>query len=226
MQVEEENRALARFFFEFGNERFRAVIGVDEVGRGCLFGPVTVGAVFVSEPDWLNLGREPWFTTVTDSKMLSAKKREALAPLLRARLPHAVSHISVRYIDTYNINRAVQFGIYRAVQRLITNVGITPGECRVIVDGNYRFLYPGLRMQKIMPRVDAEIKADLKYFPVSAASIIAKVERDAMISRAAQRFPGYGLEAHAGYGTEQHREAIMRLGQSRFHRKSFKLRIG
>jgi ribonuclease HII len=226
LQFEDESRALARFFFEYGDSRYRAVIGVDEVGRGCLFGPVTVGAVLISERDWERLGHETWYSTVTDSKKLSAKKRETLAPLLRARVPHAVSHVSVKYIDTYNINRAVQFGIYRAVQRLLAAVSIAAAECRVIVDGNYRFLYPGLRMQKLMPRVDAEIKADLKYFPVSAASIIAKVERDAMISRAAQRFPGYGLEAHAGYGTQQHREAIRRLGQSRFHRKSFKLRNG
>ncbi len=185
---------------------------------------MTVGAVLVSETDWQQLGNEPWFSSVTDSKMLSGKKREALAPELRARLPHAVAHVAVRYIDTYNINRAVQFGIYRAVQRLLVTTGVAPAECRIIVDGNYRFVYPGLRMQKVMPRVDAEVKADLKYFPVSAASIIAKVERDAMIARAALRFPGYGLEAHAGYGTQQHRDAIARLGLSPYHRKSFKLR--
>lgn len=214
---------MARFFFEFAGKHYRAVIGVDEVGRGSLFGPVTVGATLVTEEAWLTLQQQDWFAGVTDSKMLSEKKRNALSPLLRASLPHAVSHVAVRYIDTYNINRAVQNGIYRSVQRVLAHAKIDPADCRVIVDGNYRFEFPQLRMQKPMPRLDAEIKADLKFFPVSAASIIAKVERDAMITRAAARFPDYGLHQHAGYGTAAHRAAIARLGQSRYHRKSFKI---
>ncbi len=199
------------------------MIGVDEVGRGSLFGPVTVAATLVTSDAWQNLQRQDWFAGVTDSKMLSEKKRNALSPLLRANLPHAVSHVAVRYIDTYNINRAVQSGIYRSVQRLLANTKINPADCRVIVDGNYRFEFPQLRMQKVMPRLDAEIKADLKFFPVSAASIIAKVERDAMITRAALRFPEYGLEKHAGYGTAAHRAAITRLGRTKFHRRSFSM---
>ncbi len=197
------------------------MIGVDEVGRGSLFGPVTVGATLVTVDAWNALQQQPWFAGVTDSKMISEKRRNALSPLIRQSLPHAVCHVAVRYIDTYNINRAVQNGIYRSVQRLLAQTKIEPAECRVIVDGNYRFEFPQLRMQKPMPRLDAEIKADLKFFPVSAASIIAKVERDAMIARAAARFPAYGLEKHAGYGTAAHREAITRLGRTAFHRKSF-----
>jgi len=219
----DENRALARFFFEFAGNHYRAVIGVDEVGRGSLFGPVTVGATLVTEEAWQNLPQQDWFAGVTDSKMLSEKKRNALAPVIRAQLPHAVSHVAVRYIDTYNINRAVQSGIYRSVQRLLSQTKMNPADCRVIVDGNYRFEFPQLRMQKLMPRLDAEIKADLKFFPVSAASIFAKVERDAMISRAAARFPDYGLEKHAGYGTAAHRAAIKRLGRTKLHRQSFSM---
>lgn len=199
------------------------MIGVDEVGRGSLFGPVTVGATLMTEDAWQTLQQQDWFAGVTDSKMLSEKKRNALSPLIRASLPHAVCHVAVRYIDTYNITRAVQNGIYRSVQRLLSQTKIDPADCRVIVDGNYRFEFPQLRMQKLMPRLDAEIKADLKFFPVSAASIIAKVERDAMIERAAARFPDYGLDRHAGYGTAAHREAITRLGRTRFHRKSFSM---
>ncbi|MFO1472619.1 MAG: ribonuclease HII [Turneriella sp.] len=214
---------MARFFFEFGGNHYRAVIGVDEVGRGSLFGPVTVGATLVTQEAWQAVQQHDWFAGVTDSKMLSEKKRNALAPLIRAELPHAVCHVAVRYIDTYNINRAVQNGIYRSVQRLLAQTKMNPAECRVIVDGNYRFEFPQLRMQKVMPRLDAEIKADLKFFPVSAASIIAKVERDAMITRAASRFPEYGLDRHAGYGTAAHRETITRLGRTKFHRQSFSM---
>jgi ribonuclease HII len=76
-------------------------------------------------------------------------------------------------------------------------------------------------MVKAMPHLAAEIKADQKYFPVSAASILAKVARDRMITNAALRFPEYGLADHAGYGTAVHRAAILRHGRTRFHRKSF-----
>lgn len=199
------------------------MIGVDEVGRGSLFGPVTVGATLVTEESWQTLQQQDWFAGVTDSKMLSEKKRNALSPLIRASLPHAVCHVAVRYIDTYNINRAVQNGIYRSVQRLLSQTKMNPADCRVIVDGNYRFEFPQIRMLKPMPRLDAEVKADLKFFPVSAASVIAKVERDAMITRAAARFPEFGLDRHAGYGTAAHREAITRLGRTKFHRRSFSM---
>lgn len=215
-----DNRALARFFFEHGGISYRAIIGVDEVGRGALFGPVTVGATLVTRNAWDALPLEAWFLQVNDSKLLSEKKRNTLAPLLAA-LPHAISHTAVRYIDTYNINRAVERGIYKSVQRLLKLTGMHASEVRVLFDGKNLPRFPQLRMAKPMPHLAAEIKADQKYFPVSAASILAKVARDRMITQAAQRFPGYALEKHAGYGTEAHRAAIARLGRTRFHRKSF-----
>lgn len=210
-------------FFEFREKSYLAIIGVDEVGRGALFGPVTVGATLVMREKWESLQNEPWFATVTDSKLLSPKKREELQPLIAAALPHAVSHTAVRYIDTHNISRAVERGIYKTVQRLLRESGLAADDVRVLFDGKFIPRYPQLNMAKAMPRLDAEIKADEKYFPVSAASILAKVARDAMIARAAVRFPEYGLDQHAGYGTAAHREAIIRLGQTHFHRKSFKI---
>lgn len=220
--AKEENRALARFFFEPPTGPVSAVIGVDEVGRGSLFGPVTVGAALLTCENWLRLQDQDWIAGVTDSKLVSKKRREELAPLIEHNMPAATAHISVRYIDTYNINAAIRYGIYRAVQALMRKTGFKPAELRIIADGNYRFEYPALGMQRPMPRLDTEIKADLKYFPVSAASIVAKVRRDAMITRAAERFPGYGLEQHAGYGTAAHRAAISQLGETPFHRTSFR----
>lgn len=213
---------MARFFFEPDDHSYRAVIGVDEVGRGALFGPVTVGAVLLSREAWAVLPGESWFGSVKDSKLVKKGEREKLAPLLEAALPCALAHVSVRYIDRYNINAAIRYGIYRAVQTLLRRTTFAAHEIRIIADGNYRFEYPALGMAKPMPRLDAYIKADQKYFPVSAASIVAKVRRDTLVERAAERFPGYGLERHAGYGTAAHRTAIMQLGETAFHRKSFR----
>lgn len=216
-----EHRALARFFFEHESTIYRAVIGVDEVGRGALFGPVTIGAVLLTRDMWERIPHEPWSREVRDSKLLKPQARLNLAPLIEDKLPYAVAHVAVRYIDTHNINAAIRYGIYRAVQSLLRSTGFDAAELRLIVDGNYRFSYPALGMTKPMPRFDAYAKADVKYFPVSAASIIAKVRRDALIKQAARRFPGYGFERHVGYGTAAHRAAIAQLGATRFHRRSF-----
>jgi ribonuclease HII len=199
------------------------LIGVDEVGRGCLFGPVTVGAVLVTQASLAALEHEPWAAQVTDSKLLSAKRRNELAPQIAANLPHAIAHVSVRYIDRHNINRAIQYAIYRAVQSILNAAALGADAVRILADGNYRFKYPGLGMARPMPRLDTETKADLKYFPVSAASVIAKVRRDALIAGAARRFPQYDLAGNAGYGTQKHRDAIAEHGLTAFHRKSFKL---
>lgn len=218
----DQNRALARFFFEHGGASYRAIIGVDEVGRGALFGPVTVGGVLITRDAWDALPQESWFSKVNDSKLLSEKKRNELAPMLAA-LPHAISHTAVRYIDTYNINRAVERAIYKSVQSLLKLTGMHPGEVRVLFDGKNLPRFPQLRMAKPMPHLACEIKADQKYFPVSAASILAKVARDRMISNAARRFPDYGLAEHAGYGTAAHREAVRKFGRTAFHRKTFNI---
>lgn len=197
------------------------MIGVDEVGRGALFGPVTVGAVLLTRDAWQALPAESWFRSVRDSKLVKKSEREKLAPLIEAALPCAVAHVAVRYIDRHNINTAIRYGIYRAVQSLLRRTGFAAHEIRIVADGNYRFAYPAPGMARTMPRFDAYVKADLKYFPVSAASIVAKVRRDRLVGRAALRFPGYGFDRHAGYGTAMHRAAIAQLGTTLFHRKSF-----
>lgn len=156
-----------------------------------------------------------------DSKELRTVAREKLAPLIALHLPAVVSHVSVRYIDTYNINRAIQKGLYRVVQRLLKQVQAPASETRVIMDGNYRFSFPALNLHKPMPQIQMEPKADAKYFPVAAAAIVSKVARDRLIAAADARFPGYGLAQHVGYGTLLHRKAIQANGATIFHRKSF-----
>lgn len=215
--------ALLESALTFNGRSYPAVIGVDEVGRGALFGPVTVGAVLLTQARWSALCEEPWCEDVTDSKLISEKNRRALAPLIAANLPSAIAHSAVRYIDKHNISRAVERAIYKATQRLIVAAKVDPTQIYVLFDGKYIPHYPQMGMARIMPQLGAAIKADRKYFPVAAASIIAKVARDQMITNAAERFAGYGLERHAGYGTAAHRAAIKKLGRTQFHRKSFRL---
>ena len=179
--------------------------GIDEVGRGSLFGPVFAAAVIlpsISLPKLQKAG-------LTDSKRLTARARAALVPLLRSQaLSWAIGQASAAEIDHLGLRLATEWAMTRALQRL----SIAPE--LVLIDG----VLP-LRGWKGPQRT--LIKGDLHCAAISAASVMAKEERDALIRRLAGRFPGYGLERHSGYGTAQHREALARLGATPLHRQSF-----
>ncbi|MBM3281464.1 MAG: ribonuclease HII [Candidatus Harrisonbacteria bacterium] len=182
------------------------LIGIDEVGRGCLAGPVTVGAVRV--PVSLCLPKE-----IRDSKLMPRPEREwwwewieeqKQAGILRAE---AVS-LSVAIIEKINILQAARLGAnfaYMAVRE--------KGD-RVVLDG-------GLFL--VDKNVDQEtmIKADQKVSAVMLAAVYAKVMRDRVMAGLAEKYQGYGWERNAGYGTREHREAIQKLGVTEWHRKSF-----
>lgn len=175
--------------------------GCDEAGRGCLAGPVSCAAVILP-PDFELPGLD-------DSKKLSEKKRRALRPLIEEQaLAWAVVMVSPEEIDRINILRASIEGMHRALDRL----GVTPGH--VLVDGN-RFL----------PWRDIEyttvVGGDGKYAAIAAASILAKTHRDELMLRLADEFQGYGWERNMGYPTKEHREAILRLGLTHHHRRSY-----
>ena len=201
------------------------MIACDEVGRGALFGPVTVGAVAAP----LELIREFFtgepFHEVRDSKLVPPAKRELLYRALRPALRHRVFHCSVNFIDSCNINEAIKLGIYRVTQPLLKSLDADVDETLLLVDGNYRFEYPALMMQKPMPALQTLVKGDQKSFMIAAASIMAKVERDRLIHSADVRFPEYGLATNMGYGTPAHIRAIKSVGATRFHRKVFVSRL-
>ena len=182
---------------------------MDEVGRGCLFGPVFAGAVVLELPNANRLLQEG----LTDSKRLSARRREALVPLIeREAKAWGLGQASAREIDLLGIRPATELAMLRALQRLPHRPEL------VLVDGNLP-LRPWIGEQRSIVAGDRHAAA------IAAASVIAKQSRDALIQRLSCRFSGYGLERHAGYGTAQHREALCALGPSALHRRSFLRRL-
>jgi ribonuclease HII len=180
--------------------RFGLVAGVDEAGRGALAGPVTVAAVI--------LDPEQPIAGLDDSKRLSPRTRERLAAEIRARaLGWSVVHRSAQVIDRINILEATRAAMHDAVARLSRAPDF------VVSDAVH---LPRLRVAHV-----AEPRADSRYLCVAAASILAKVARDAAMRRLAQTSPGYGWERNKGYPSAEHRAALQRLGPSRWHRHSW-----
>ncbi len=176
------------------------VAGVDEVGRGPLAGPVFAAAV-VLHPERPIAG-------LRDSKALTATQREELAARIRERaFAWALGRAEVQEIDRINILRASLVAMRRAVDALAADVRL------VYVDGN---IAPALACPTV-----AVVGGDAKVPAISAASIVAKVARDAEMRTASQRYPGYGFERHKGYATPSHLAALRRLGPSPLHRRSF-----
>lgn len=180
---------------------FLRIAGVDEVGRGPLAGPVTAAAVILSPHD-IPIG-------LNDSKKLSAKKRDLVEVDIREKAEWSIAHASVEEIDTHNILRASHLAMVRAISAL------DPPPDYVLVDGN---LIPN----DLALKSEAVVKGDAKSVSISAASILAKQERDRLMVDLAQQFPGYGWEKNAGYPSKQHRDALQNLGVTPHHRRSFK----
>lgn len=176
------------------------VAGVDEVGRGPLAGPVVTAAVIL--PERFDL------PGLTDSKKLTLKKREVLSLGIKQQaLAWSMGEASVEEIDELNILHATML----AMQRAVAGLEITP--TKVLVDGN-RAPEFGIPAQPI-------IGGDGLEPSISAASIIAKVARDHLMSAYAETFPGYGFERNSGYPTKQHRDALLSQGVTPIHRRSF-----
>ena len=179
------------------------VAGIDEVGVAPTCGAVVAAAV-IMKPHARRIAG------VRDSKTLSAQQRERLAPLIRRRaVAVGVGAASVREIDTINIYHATHLAMRRAVARL-------GGHDHVLVDGNR---IAGFEAQ--VGPYTAIVDGDARCYTIACASIVAKDVRDRMMARLADRYPGYGWERNQGYATQEHRDAIRRLGLTPFHRRSF-----
>lgn len=184
----------------FAPEQFSRIAGVDEVGRGCLAGPVVAAAVIL-DPNRPIKG-------LRDSKKLSAKKRDELAEEIKEKaLAWSVAAMGPEVIDKINILQATLQAMKAAVEKLPVEPDF------VQVDGN--------KLPKWKWLSEAVVKGDDKVEWISAASIIAKTTRDAYMCKIAELYPQYGFEHHVGYGTAEHIKALKAYGPTPIHRKTF-----
>ncbi|MBP9852443.1 MAG: ribonuclease [Patescibacteria group bacterium] len=210
-----------------------AVVGIDEVGRGCWAGPLVASAVLLDKP----------IEGLRDSKKLSKKRREVLAEKIKYEAKaYGVGWVNADEVDKMGLSKAVQTAMLQAIQQLNK---VTTDYDDIIIDGNINYflnrngerldltpsakgtlqqrenIVDGVR-SNLSPRVRAVVGADAIYAEVSAASILAKVERDAYMTELAESYPGYGFEKHVGYGTAAHVAALAKLGPIRgIHRYSY-----
>jgi len=190
----------------------RFVIGCDEVGRGAIAGPVAVGMCVVDTA----VGAFP--VGLRDSKMLSEKRREALAPLSRSwALFSAVGLASPAEVDKLGISAALGLAGKRALG-MLHEAGASILDSVVLLDGHFDWLNPALASPV---RVSTRIKADRDCASVAAASVVAKVHRDHLMIEADAVTPGYGWAGNKGYGSAGHFAAIAELGATDFHRRSW-----
>ena len=183
--------------------------GVDEVGRGALFGPVFAGAVILTKSEEILLIKHG----LKDSKKLSQKKRMILSPLIKKNSTSwSLGESSSKEIDLLGIRHATEKAMLRAVDQLVIKPDI------LLIDGNLP-LRLWLGEQKYF------VKGEDIFPSIAAASVLAKVARDELITKLATKYPFYGLERNKGYGTELHRKQLKELGATRMHRKTFIKRI-
>lgn len=177
--------------------------GTDEVGRGCIAGPVVAAAV-VFPPDF----QHEW---MNDSKMLSKSKRQELVSIIKSEsLCWAIAEVSHEEIDRINILKASIKAMHLALAQL------TSRPAHILVDGNKFYAFENIPHTCV-------VKGDSKFLSIAAASILAKTYRDDLMCRLAEDFPHYAWEKNAGYPTKVHREGIVKVGLSPYHRRSFKL---
>ena len=186
-----------------------AILGIDEVGRGPWAGPLVIGAVILQDQ------KPAWVDELTDSKKLTAKKREALNEIiLKEAAATGLGWVSSRELDEIGLSNALKLATRRAVIAVQTqHVPFT----EIIIDGTNNFLVG----TKLAPYVSILPKADFLVKEVSAASIIAKVARDRYMYELANEYPEYGFEKHVGYGTAAHQAALAKFGPCPEHRFSF-----
>jgi len=176
------------------------ICGIDEVGRGCLAGPLVAGAVVLPSN---------WRLRLRDSKLLTRTARESLSEKIQAKaLGYGIGWVSNVEIDELGMTAAVTLAYERALEDMNFDVSL------IIIDGNYNYLSEYEIAQTL-------VKADQKVTCVAAASIIAKVARDSYMREFCKQYPEYCFDTNVGYATKVHQEAIRTHGLTNIHRKSF-----
>ena len=190
------------------------ILGIDEVGRGPYAGPLVIGACILG--DWQNSENAEWIEKLTDSKKLSAKRREELYVLIKEKaLAAATGWVSSAEIDEIGLSEALRLATRRAVEQIQqTKVPFS----EIIIDGTMNFLV-GTKLEKYVSTLK---KGDFLVKEISAASILAKVERDNYMAKLDTVYPEYGFSKHVGYGTAMHQKTMEEFGLTPEHRRSFR----
>ena len=190
------------------------ILGIDEVGRGPYAGPLVIGACILG--DWQNSENAEWIEKLTDSKKLSAKRREELYVLIKEKaLATATGWVNSAEIDEVGLSEALRLATRRAVEQIQqTKVPFS----EIIIDGTMNFLV-GTKLEKYVSTLK---KGDFLVKEISAASILAKVERDNYMAKLDAVYPKYGFGKHVGYGTAAHQKAMEEFGLTPEHRRSFR----
>lgn len=207
------NKSLERKLFNSG---YGYICAVDEVGMGCLAGPVVVCAVGFTNHFYKKVHKKLHW--IRDSKLLQAHHREKFAEELMKEkdLVYALSYAHPKTIDKINIYNAARLAMRRSIVALrLAQSDQNYLKKIVLVDGKTRI--KGLNIEQL-----PIVKGDRKVFAIACASIIAKVHRDKMMIRYAKKYPNYGFEKHKGYGTKYHQTQLVSLGPCEIHRKSFR----
>ncbi len=185
------------------------IAGIDEVGKGSLFGPVFAGAVILSkanETELLSKG-------LKDSKKLSHNQRHNLVPLIKKNsIAWSIGQASAREIDSIGIRKATEKAMLRALEKFSSPPDL------LLVDGI-------LPIRLWSGKQKTQVRGESHFPSIAAASVLAKEARDELIKRLAHKFSIYGLEKNKGYGTEIHRKNLIKAGASKLHRKSFLSRL-
>ncbi len=198
----------------YGAKKQKFIVGIDEVGRGPLAGPVAVGAVAIDSAVY-NSRLKKEFKGIRDSKKLSEKKREEwfkkikLAQM-RGDIKFSVSFTAPAVID----KKGIVFSIQSSLNKSLSNLKIKPERAEIFLDG-------GLKAPKEYKNQNTVIHGDDLVQIISIASVVAKVTRDRLMVRFAKKFSQYGFERHRGYGTKAHYSAIKKYGITKIHRRSF-----
>ena len=185
------------------------IAGVDEVGKGCLFGPVFAAAVILSAENERNLLSQG----LKDSKKLSPRKRNLLVPLIKKNsIAWGIGQASAREIDSIGIREATEKAMLRALEKFRSPPDL------ILVDGI-------LPIRLWLGKQRTQVRGESHFASIAAASVIAKEARDELMKRLASKYSDYELEKNKGYGTEIHRTKLLKAGATKLHRKSFLTRL-
>jgi ribonuclease HII len=208
------------------------IIGIDEVGRGCLAGPVMAAAValpkrFVLPPEIKRYFLPGRGSTFRDSKKMSSRQREFLFSYFKTinneLIYYKTASVSPRVIDKMNIKEAANLAASRALKKLIAHYSWPARNLKIFLDGGLALKKDIINSQYQFACVATIIKGDEKYLAIAIASVIAKVLRDRKMKKLHLQYPLYHWNQNCGYGTKRHRLAILKYGLVRWHRRSFAL---